>query len=202
MSRILRIPLSLFALVTGLALVCNAGAEEGKKAEKGLKTIRTADCVYVPSPNDVVEKMIEVAKIKKDDLVYDLGCGDGRMVVLAAKKCGCKGIGYEIDPQRVAEARKNVSRKKVEKLVSIQQEDIFKLDVSKATVFLLYLLPDMQEKLIPQFEKCPPGVRIVTHNYPIPGIEADKTEEFKSNEDNVRHTILIYTTPLKKEKRE
>lgn len=185
------------AAVSVLA-VCSFSRGEDARPQ-GSQDKRTADCVYVPTPNDVVEKMIEMGKVTKDDLVYDLGCGDGRMVVLAAKKTGCKGVGYEVDPERIAEAKRNVQRKKVEQLVSIERQDIFKLDISKASVLLLYLLPNMEVKLIPQMEKMKAGSRVVCHDYPIDGVTEEKSLTMTSNEDGVKHTIYLYRLPLKRE---
>ena len=105
----------------------------------------------------VMSKMLELAEVKKDDLVYDLGCGDGRIVVTTAKKYGCKAIGYDIDPERIKESLENVKKNKVEDLVQIKKEDIFTLDLSKANVITLYLLPSLNVKLIPQLEKLKPG---------------------------------------------
>ncbi len=121
--------------------------------------------VFVPTPNDVVMKMLDLAKVGKSDLVYDLGCGDGRIVVLAAKKRGARGVGYDIDPQRIRECHANAKQQQVEDLVRFAQEDIFKLDLGKATVITLYLLPSLNVRLIPQLEKLKPGVRIVSHDF-------------------------------------
>jgi ribosomal protein L11 methylase PrmA len=163
-----------------------------------IKWMRTPDVVYVGTPYDLVSKMLQMAKVKKGDVVYDLGCGDGRMLVLAAKKYGCRAVGYDIDPERIREARQNVLRNNVEKLVKIIQEDIFKVDLSDADVLPLYLLPEMNRKLVPQLEKLKPGSRLVFHDYDLDGYVADKTVEVISNEDNASHTLSLYTTPLKK----
>src|SRR5512145_219992 len=96
--------------------------------------MRTPDVVYVGTPYDVVSRMLRMAQIKKSDLVYDLGCGDGRILVLAAQKYGCRAVGYDIDPVRVRASRENVERNKVGKLVEIVQADIFTLDLRKADV--------------------------------------------------------------------
>jgi tRNA G37 N-methylase Trm5 len=168
-------------------------------AEKAPEKIRTADVVYVPTPNDVVEKMLEWADVKKDDLLYDLGSGDGRIVVTAAKKFGCKAVGYEIDPDRINEARANIKKRDVGDLAKIVQEDIFKLDVSPANVVTMYLLPDMEKKLLPQLQKLKAGSRIVVHDYPIPGIKPDKEATMTSKETNVTHHIYLYTLPMKEE---
>ncbi len=160
--------------------------------------IQTPDVVYVGTPYDIVSQMLKLAKVKKDDLVVDLGCGDARMLVLAAEKYGSKGIGYEIDPVMVRESRKNAERNNVADLVNIIQEDIFKVDISKADVLPIYLLPEMNLKLVPQFETLKPGSRLVFHNYDLEGYIPDKKIEVISNEDNSKHTLWLYTTPLRK----
>ena len=161
---------------------------------------RTPDVVYVGTPYDVVAKMIKLAGVKKGDVVYDLGCGDGRMVILAAQKHGCRGMGFDIDPERVSTALTNVKKNGVEALVKIVEQDIFTVDLSEVDVLLLYLLPELNKKLLPQFEKLKPGSRLVTHDYDIEGIEPDKSIQIISNEDNASHTIMLFTTPLKRRK--
>jgi precorrin-6B methylase 2/LEA14-like dessication related protein len=160
---------------------------------------RLPDVIYVPTPQDVVERMLELAEVTKDTLVYDLGCGDGRIPVTAAKKYGCKAVGYDIDPQRIKESLANVERNKVEHLVTIEQEDIFTLDLSKADVVTLYLLPSLNVKLIPQLEKLRPGSRIVSHDFDMRGVKPDKVIKLSSEYDHAEHEIYLWTTPLKKE---
>ena len=160
--------------------------------------IQTPDVVYVGTPFDIVSQMLHMADVKKDDVVVDLGCGDARILVLAAQKYGSKGIGYEIDPVMVRESRKNAERNNVSDLVEIIQADIFKVDISDADVFPVYLLPEMNLKLVPQFKTLKPGSRLVFHNYDLPGYVYDKKIEIISNEDNSSHTLWLYTTPLKK----
>jgi SAM-dependent methyltransferase len=169
--------------------------------EEEPKEIREPDVIYVPTPDQVVAKMLEMADVKKTDVVYDLGCGDGRIVVAAAKK-GCKAFGFDIDPQRIKEARANVKKNKMGKLATIEQKDIFTLDLSKANVVTLYLLPSLNVKLIPQLEKLKPGCRIVSHDFDMEGVKPDKVVEFKEKDDGASHTIYLWTTPLKKEKRD
>ena len=184
----------MLALALLLAGVCVAGDDKNDET----KPMRNPDVVYVGTPYDLVSKMLQMAKVKKGDIVYDLGCGDGRIVVLAAQKYGTRAVGYDIDPERVRASRENVARNKVENLVKIVQADIFELDLSKADVFPLYLLPEMNRRLLPQFEKVKPGTRIVCHDYDLEGIVADETITVISNEDNASHTLSLYTTPLKK----
>jgi len=190
------------AILTGLALIalllCPAAAQESEKAEKAVKS-PTPDVVYVPTPHDVVTKMLQMAGVAKKDVVYDLGCGDGRIVVMAAKKFGCQATGFEIDPVRVKEARENVKKNKVEPLAKIRQEDVFKVDLAPASVITLYLLPELNVRLIPQLEKLKPGSRIVSHDFDMEGVKPDKVVRMTSNEDNVEHTIYLWTVPLKKE---
>ena len=162
------------------------------------KWMRNPDVVYVGTAYDIVSKMLHMANPKKSDLVYDLGCGDARILVLAAQKYGCRGIGYDIDPERVRASRENVERNRVGKLVKIVQADIFTLDLHEADVIPIYLLPEMNRKLLPQFDKLKPGSRVVCHNYDLDGIEPDKTITVISNEDNASHTLTLYTTPLKR----
>jgi hypothetical protein len=163
------------------------------------KPSRKPDVIYVPTPPEVVEKMLELAEVKKDDLVYDLGCGDGRIVVTAAKKYGCKCVGYDIDPKRIKESLENVEKNNVGDLVRIEQEDIFTLDLSKANVITLYLLPSLNVKLIPQLEKLKPGSRIVSHDFDMRGVTPDKVVKINSDNEYNEHTIYLWTTPLKKE---
>jgi protein-L-isoaspartate O-methyltransferase len=195
MHRTLNVAAALLALILAPA-ACSRAAQN---AEPPPKKIRTADCVYVPTPNDVVEKMLEMAGVKKTDLLYDLGSGDGRIVVAAARKYGCKAVGYEIDPERVADARKNIKKRNVEKLAKVVQEDVFKLDLSPASVITIYLLPEMEVKLLPQLKKLKDGSRIVVHDYPIRGIKAQKEATMTSKEDNVEHHVYLYTLPLKED---
>ncbi len=161
---------------------------------------REPDVIFVPTPQDVVEKMLELADVKKEDLLYDLGCGDGRIVATAAKKYGCKAVGYDVDKRRIKESLETVRNQKVEKLVTIEQKDIFTLDLSKANVITLYLLPTLNVRLIPQLEKLKPGSRIVSHSFDMEGVEPDKVVEMTSKDDKARHTIYLWTTPLKKKK--
>jgi len=163
---------------------------------------REPDVIYVPTPQDVVDRMLELANVQKSDLLYDLGCGDGRIVVTAAQKYGCKAVGYDIDPQRIKESLENVANSDVGHLVTIEEKDIFTLDLSEANVITLYLLPRLNVKLIPQLEKLKPGSRIVSHDFRMRGVKPDKVEKLTSSEDQSEHKIFLWTTPLKKKKAE
>ena len=168
--------------------------------EQEPRQMRVPDAVFVGTPYDVVSAMLQMADIKKTDLVYDLGCGDGRMLVLAAQKYGTRGIGYEIDPKFVVLARRNVSKNNVQDLVKIIQEDIFTLNLENVDVMPLYLHPDMLVRLMPQIEKMKPGSRIVCHEYSLPAAYIpDYVTTIVSNEDNAGRRLMRYTLPLKRQ---
>jgi precorrin-6B methylase 2 len=168
----------------------SAPAREKEKKEK------KPDVVYVPTPQEVVDKMLELAKVTKKDVVYDLGCGDGRIVVTAAKKYGCKAVGFDVDPRRIKASKENVEKNKVGGLVKIEQKDIFTLDLSPASVITLYLLPSLNVKLIPQLKKLKPGSRIVSHAFDMEGVKPDRVVRVPCK-DGVERTVYLWTTPLK-----
>jgi len=184
-------------VVLAVSLVLASAGWAGEDAEK--KPARRPDVHFVPTPHEVVEVMLRLADVKKDDVVYDLGCGDGRIVVAAAKKAGCKAVGYDIDPQRVKESLENVKTNKVEDLVKIEEKDIFTLDLAQASVITLYLLPSLNVKLIPQLEKMKPGCRIVSHAFDMRGVTPD-VEATVRCKDGMERKVYLWTTPLKKEK--
>jgi len=132
---------------------------------------------YVPTPQPVVEKMLELAKVTSRDVVYDLGCGDGRIVITAAKKYGAHGVGVDIDPERIKESEANAKAAGVEKLVTFKLEDAMKVDVSPATVVTLYLLSSSNAALRPILTKqLKPGARIVSHAFDMGDWQPSKTE--------------------------
>ena len=186
------------ALMTPQARL-TAAAQNTVPEELEPTQMRTPDVVFVGTPYDLISAMLQMAEIKKNDMVYDLGCGDARILVLAARKYGVQAIGYDIDPERVIESRQNVSKNNVQNLVKIIQADIFTLDLEKADVMPLYLHPDMMAKLVPQVEKMKPGSRIVCHEYGFPEIyKPDQRITIISNEDNAEHHLMLYTLPLKR----
>jgi len=149
---------------------------------------------FVPTPMVVVEKMLEMAGVTKSDVLYDLGCGDGRIVVTAARKYGARGVGIDLDPRRIAESQERAKREGVTSLVRFFQQDVMKADFSEATVVALYLLPESNELLRPLLEKqLKPGTRVVSHNYEIPGWEEKQAGyEVVTAEDGTQHTIYLY----------
>ncbi|WP_413199625.1 SAM-dependent methyltransferase [Nostoc piscinale] len=126
---------------------------------------RPGDVPYVPTPQPVVDAMLQVAKVGKNDVLYDLGSGDGRIVVTAAQKYGTRGVGIDISPERIQEANANAQKAGVTDLVEFRQQDLFKTDLSQATVITLYLLPEVNLRLRPELLKLKPGTRIVSHAF-------------------------------------
>lgn len=180
-----------FVIIAAYVPCLQAQKADAPAASK-TETPRRPDVVFVPTPQEAVEKMLEAAEIKKGDILYDLGCGDGRIVVTAAKKYGAKAIGIDIDPERVKESRENVRTNGVSDLVTIKQADIFQEDISSANVVTLYLLPSLNVKLIPQLEKLKPGSRIVSYQFDMAGV---KPKEVIKNS----YTIYKWVTPLERE---
>ncbi len=159
------------------------------------------DVVYVPTPEDVVIAMLELAGVTREDVIYDLGCGDGRIVVAAAKRWGCRGVGIDLGPARVRESRELAERANVSHLVDIRQADIFETDLSGATVVTLYLLPHLNRQLVPQLERMKPGSRVVSHVYDgldELGILPTATLRVVSREDNTSHMLYLWTVPFQR----
>lgn len=133
------------------------------------------DVPYVPTPPEVVEAMLKLAKVSKNDIVYDLGCGDGRIVIAAAKTYQATGVGVDINPERISEAEENAREAGVADRVRFVEEDLFKVDFHEATVVTLYLLSSVNIKLRPKLlEELKPGTRIVSHMFDMGDWEADE----------------------------
>jgi SAM-dependent methyltransferase len=153
------------------------------------------DVPYVPTPQNVVDEMLELANVKKWDVVYDLGCGDGRIVITAARKYGARGVGVDINPERIEEAEKNAREAGVAGRVNFIENDLFKADIRQATVVMLYLLPDVNLRLRPKLLKeLRPGTRIVSHSFSMGEWKADKTIDLEG-----RTLYLWVVTPLAKQ---
>jgi tRNA G37 N-methylase Trm5 len=139
--------------------------------------LRDPDVIYVPTPQEVVDAMLKMANVSSKDVVYDLGSGDGRIPITAAQKYGARGVGIDINPQRIQEANDNLAKAKVSDKVKFMNADLFETDISEATVVTLYLLPTLNVKLMPTLKKLKPGTRIVSHSFDM-GTEwpPEKTE--------------------------
>jgi SAM-dependent methyltransferase len=162
-------------LILGSIVACFAApifAQELSLHEKA------PDVPYVPTPPEVVEAMLKVADVSKTDYVIDLGCGDGRIVIAAAQKFGARGLGIDINPERIEEARENARKAGVDNLVEFKKADLFDADISKATVVTLYLLTSVNLKLRPKLlHDLRPGTRVVSHSFEMGEWKPEKTVE-------------------------
>ena len=157
----------------------------------GIQKTPTNLAPYVPTPADVVDRMLSFAKVGPNDIVYDLGCGDGRIVIAAAKKYGARGVGVDIDPERINESMANARKAGVEKLVTFKLQDAMQTDVSEATVVTLYLLSFANVRLRPILEKqLKPGARIVSHNFGMGNWEPDSVDTFTDSNGGTRTLYL------------
>ena len=156
------------------------------------------DAIFVPTPQDVVEKMLVLARVGRGDVVYDLGCGDGRVVVTAAARHGCRAVGVDIDPECVRLSRENAAKAGVSGAVRIEHKDLFEVDLAEASVVTLYLGRDVNRRLVPQLGKLKPGARVVGHQFDLDGFVPNEVVEVKSAEDGATHTLYLWTAPLKK----
>ncbi len=163
------------------------------------------DVPYWATPQPIVDAMLELAEVKASDLVYDLGCGDARILVTAAQRYGARGFGVDLDPRRVAEARSNARSNGVDHLVRIERADVFDLDLSPADVVFLYLLTRINDRLVPQLEALRPGARVVSHEFDIPRARATKILRVRGPPDGppetdgaastILHTLYLWKMP-------
>jgi Mycolic acid cyclopropane synthetase len=171
------------ALINALPLAANltlVQAQEGKIVP------------YVPTPQEVVERMLEMAQVKKGDVVYDLGSGDGRIVITAAQKYGVRAIGFEIDPERIKESRENIKKAGVGNLVEIRQQDIRTVDLAPASVLTMYLLPEVNLMIRPNiWKQMKPGSRVVSHDFDMAEWKPLKTEHIKDGH-SWDHTLYLW----------
>jgi SAM-dependent methyltransferase len=144
----------------------------------GQRPVTPALAPYVPTPPDVVERMLSLAQVTKTDVVYDLGSGDGRIVITAAKKYGARAVGIEIDPERVKEARRNARRAGVGRLATFRLEDALTANMADATVVTLYLLSSGNDLLKPALLRLKPGTRVVSHAFGMAGWQPEKVDRF------------------------
>ena len=153
--------------------------------------LRTPDVIFVPTPQEVVDAMLKLAKVTKNDVLYDLGSGDGRVPITAAKTYGARGVGIDIDPKRIQEATENLKAAGVGDRVKFLNQDLFATDISEATVVTLYLLPSLNLKLLPKLNReLKPGTRIVSHAFDMG--TAKPTETLNVN----GRTIYFWTIPI------
>ena len=176
--------LMLARILPGIGFASAAGAQALDEVARPL------DVPYVPTPMPVVDAMLDLAKVAKSDIVYDLGCGDGRIVVRAASRFGCRGVGVDLNPERVKEAKANAIKSNVTELTRFEVGDVFEFDFSAATVVTMYLLPNVNLRLRPRLLKeLKPGTRIVSHDFHMGDWAPEVTREVN------RSRIFLWTIP-------
>ena len=169
--------------LVAVLLSCSAFAQAPARTQ-------APDVIYVPTPYEVVDAMLKLADVKKGDVLYDLGSGDGRIPVTAAKKFGIRAVGVDIDPQRIEEAKDNARKNGVSNLVQFRQEDLFRTRIADATIVTLYLLPDLNVKLRPRLlAELKPGTRIVSHQFDMGTWPPERKLELNGR------TIYLWTVP-------
>jgi ribosomal protein L11 methylase PrmA len=163
-----------YRLAMCVALVCVMAMPA--VAQQPFGAPRSPDVIYVPTPQLVVDAMLKVAQVTATDVIYDLGSGDGRIPIAAAKQFGARGIGIDIDPQRIAEANANAKAAGVTDKVKFLNQDLFTTDISEATVVTLYLLPSLNLKVRPKLcKELKPGARIVSHAFDMGNTKPEQT---------------------------
>jgi SAM-dependent methyltransferase len=183
--KMLSIRNSCLLILFGMASVAALGQESKPKRE--------LDVPYVPTPEDVVEGMLKTAAVTKNDVLYDLGCGDGRIVITAAQKFGTHGVGIDIDPNRIKEARANAEKAGVTGLVKFVEQDLFESSIGDASVVTLYLLPSINLKLRPKLlHDLKPGTRIVSHSFDMGDWKPEKQLDVNGQ------TIYYWVIPARK----
>ena len=198
----------LIALLTVASIGCGNAGQSSDRASGTAATSPTPngpsvflaedplDVPYVPTPTEVVARMLSMANVNKNDLLYDLGSGDGRIVITAAREYGARGVGYDLNPQRIKESNENARRAGVTKRVRFTQQDLFEADLSGATVVTLYLLPEVNLRLRPKLlRELRPGTRIVSHNYSMGDWEPESVAEVEIK--GTKHYVYSWTVPAR-----
>ena len=151
------------------------------------------DVPYVSTPYEVVDEMLRLAQVGSGDLLYDLGCGDGRIVISAARRFGTRGVGIDIDPRRIADADAAARSAGVAERVRFVQQDLFETDFSAASVVALYLLPELNARLMPKLRALRPGTRVVSHDFAIGDWPPEHVTQVTVHGET--HRLLLWTVP-------
>ncbi len=181
----------LFAVLAAGCIACGGGAPQAPAPPQ-----RPPDARYEPSPVEVVHAMLELAQVRAGDVVYDLGCGDGRIVIAAVRRLGARGVCVDIDPARIAESRENARRQGVADRIHFRQEDLYATDLGGATVVMLYLTVEMNLALRPKLlRELRPGSRIVSHWHSMGDWQPQQTQHVQG--DSGWRTIFLWTVPAR-----
>lgn len=190
---------ALFLFATTLLLLSPGQSRLADAAAPAAQGLNGATLIkqvpYVPTPQDIVDKMLELAKVTSDDVVYDLGSGDGRIVITAAQKYGAHAVGIEINPDLFRESSSRIKELGLDDRAHIICEDMFNVSIHRATVVMLYLLTSFNEKLRPKMDsQLRPGARIVCHDFHIPGWDPEKVVDVTSK-NGISHKLYLYIHP-------
>jgi SAM-dependent methyltransferase len=181
-----------FAALAAMLFVSITAAQDSSTRAK-------PDVPFVPTTEEAVQAMLKLADVKKTDVVYDLGCGDGRIVITAAKTYGAHGVGIDIDPVRISEAKENAKKAGVENLVRFEEKDLFKADIREATVVTLFLLSSVNLKLRPKLlQELKPGTRIVSNTFDMGDWKPEKEATVGNADDEdsyLSHHLYFWTVP-------
>lgn len=174
-----------FAIIA--ALTAPSSAQQAAPAP-----LRSPDVIFVPTPQEVVDAMLKLAKVSASDVVYDLGSGDGRIPITAARTYGARGVGIDIDPQRIKEAMENLKTSGMADKARFLNQDLFTTNISEATVVTLYLLPSLNLKVLPKLNaELKPGTRVVSHAFDMGDIKPQQTQNVNGR------TIYLWTVPIR-----
>ncbi len=185
---------SVWAISLGLWLAVASACASAASRPSGTPPERALVGLWVPSPPEVIAAMLDLADVRSGDIVYDLGCGEGEIVIAAARRYGVRAVGVELDHERVENAEKNAASAGVGDRVTFIERDLFEVDIRDATVVTLYLLPELMRRLKPKLlRELRPGTRIVAHDFPLPDWPPQQTLEVPL--DRVRH-VYLWTVPL------
>jgi precorrin-6B methylase 2 len=175
-----------------LSLATIAALVMPSSAQQAPAPLRSPDVIFVPTPQEVVDAMLKLAKVSANDVVYDLGSGDGRIPITAARTYGARGVGIDIDPQRIKEATENLKTSGMGDKVRFLNQDLFTTNISEATVVTLYLLPSLNLKVLPKLNaELKPGTRVVSHAFDMGDIKPQQTQNVNGR------TIYLWTVPIK-----
>ena len=183
----MRLPIFVLSFAIIAATAAPSAAGQAAPAQ-----LRSPDVIFVPTPQEVVDAMLKLAKVGPNDVVYDLGSGDGRIPITAAKTYGARGVGIDIDPQRIREANENLKTAGVADKVKFLNQDLFTTPIGEATVVTLYLLPSLNLKLLPKLNaELKPGTRVVSHAFDMGDIKPQQTLNVNGR------TVYFWTVPIK-----
>jgi hypothetical protein len=191
-------------LLLALSVSCSSPGTHSvaRSSAPAPRSVHETEVIFLATPQVVAEQMLRMGGVTSRDTIYEPGCGDGRILIMAALEVGARGVGIEIHPQRAEQARADAARAGVAHLVTILQGDMFDVDLSPATVVVLYLYPDLNSRLVPQLQRLARGARIVSHDFGIGDLPPDlrwsvQGPEYDGSSATRTHELMLWRTPFK-----